>query len=70
MASSASNRSSWSVNTLPVGLCGLLSSRIRVRGVIATRSSSGSNVHVPAPSTGGRSGTGRATPPAMAIPAA
>ena len=36
----------------------------------AARSSAGSKVHGPAPSGGGRSGTGRATPPAIAIPAA
>ena len=53
MASSASTVSSSRVKTLPVGLCGVLTSRSFVRGVIAARSSAGSNVQGPAPSAGG-----------------
>ena len=43
-------------NTLPVGLCGVLSSSSRVRGVTAARSSAASKVHAARYSPRGRSG--------------
>jgi hypothetical protein len=70
IARAARTPSSARVKTLPVGLCGVLSSSSRARGVTAARSSAASKVHGPLPSAGGRRGTGRATPPAIAIPAA
>ena len=57
--------SSSGPNTLPVGLCGLLSRISRVRGVMAPASRSGSNVHA-----GGSRGTTRRRAPARAIAAA
>ena len=66
---SAKRASSSGVRTVPVGLCGVLSSSSRVRGVTAARTSAGSNVHRPTPSAGGCSGTGRTTPPAIATAA-
>lgn len=66
--SSATSASSVGVNTLPVGLCGELSSTSRVRGPNAARRAAGSNAY--RPSAAGRSVTGRRTAPASAIEAA
>ena len=52
-------------NTLPVGLCGELSSSMRVRGPTAARSASASTAQ-----SGGRSVTTRRLAPASAMPAA
>ncbi len=62
MQTSATTSSSARDSTRPVGLCGVLSSSIRVRGPTAARSSSGSSVN-----SGGRSVTGRRTAPANVI---
>ena len=53
------------VNTLPVGLCGVLRRMRRVRGVTAARRASTSRAK-----SGARSVTGRRSPPAMAMQAA
>ncbi len=60
MQSEAIASSSWRVNTLPVGLCGVLTMMSRVRGVTARRSSSGSKDQ-----SGARSGTARWVAPAI-----
>ena len=62
MARSATACSSTSVSTVPVGLCGVLSSTNRVCGVTAARSASRSSRK-----SGERSVTGRRTPPAIWI---
>ena len=62
MARSAISCSSSTLNTCPVGLCGVLMSISLVFGVIAARNSSGSK-----PYDGGRSVTGLATAPARAM---
>ena len=64
----AISRSSSAVNTLPVGLCGELSSTTLVRGPNAARRSSGSNWY--RPSAAGRSVTSRRVAPESAIEAA
>jgi hypothetical protein len=56
--SSAITSSSGREKTLPVGLCGVLTTIARVRALNARRSSSGSNVQ-----SGGRSATKRGTAP-------
>ncbi len=56
--------SSSAENTFPVGLCGVLSSSTRVRGVTAAASWSGSNDQ-----SGGWRGTTRRWAPAMAMAA-
>lgn len=66
-ASSAIAASSAAVRTVPVGLCGVFSSRRRVRGVTAARSSSRSRAKAPAC---GRRVTGTRTAPAIAMQAA
>ena len=65
MHAAAISSSSARESTLPVGLCGELSSSTRAFGVIAAASASGSIAQ-----SGARSVTGRRTAPAIAIPAA
>ena len=62
MATSATASSSARVSTAPVGLCGVFSSSVVVRGVTAARSASTSSRK-----SGARRVTGRRTPPAISM---
>jgi hypothetical protein len=62
--SAAITSSSARVNTLPVGLCGVLSTSALGRRASAARSRSSSSPHVPCRSFGGSSGTNTGVAPA------